>query len=213
MPELIVSVTVIEAVPESTSATLIPDRRTIVSSSVVQPAAGKVLTGASFTAAIVKFSVFVAAAVSVPPLAVPPSSRTRNVNAPVAAALLKLLAPWKARLPAAMSAAVTKSPASTATPLSVSRPCAAGGRVTMTTPANALPSTGSENPKLASVSTSGVSSMAASVAFVPVGGSLRAVTVIVAVSTSICAPPEPVPPLSFVVMVSVTRPLAFAAGT
>ena len=100
-----------------------------------------------------------------------------------------------------------------ATPLNSIAP--AVGKLVITTDCSVLAglSSGSVKPKSAAVKTRAVSSVAVSVAFVPAGASLTAVTVMVLVSVSLKAPPLPVLPASLVTMVSVTAPLAFSAGT
>ena len=81
-------------------------------------------------------------------------------------------------------------------------------------------SSGSVKPKSAAVNVRAVSSVAVSVALVPAGASLTAVMVIVLVSVSasdVALPVRPgstpVLPPSLVTIVSVTAPVALAAGT
>ena len=105
---------------------------------------------------------------SLPPLAVPPLSWTWNVNE-VYDVPLPLAAGWKTSRPDAMSPAETYCPAVTLVPLSFTVPAAGSVVIFTASSAWGSSSAASAYPKSAVVRVRGVSSVAVSVADVPVG--------------------------------------------
>ena len=142
---LLTAVTVKESGPDSASPTVKRSNREPESSFSARSVKG-VIVGASLTGVTSKLSVLGVASVSTPPLAMPPSSWTRNVKL-ARFRPLALAAGVNTSWPSAICATLTHCPADTAAPSSA-RTLPAPGGVAMYTPVKSEAST-SVKPKSA----------------------------------------------------------------